>query len=128
MYFIIPLLIICHFWCFQVNGVLELDETPEGTARYSALDKWTTQLTQLQKIIVNRMTWKWQEMLKQKVGTKHDRLDIERAFMYKTMESSQRHENILHSSEYMINKANCHKPTENSADCTSLQPLLIWSR
>jgi COP9 signalosome complex subunit 2 len=41
---------------FQVNGVLELDETPEGTARYSALDKWTTQLSQLQKIIVNRMT------------------------------------------------------------------------
>jgi hypothetical protein len=51
---------LCSFFStktfFQVNGVLELDETPEGTARYSALDKWTTQLSQLQKIIVNRMT------------------------------------------------------------------------
>merc|ERR1712004_272216 len=40
----------------QVNGVLELDKRPEGTARYSALDKWNTQLSQLQKVIINKMT------------------------------------------------------------------------
>ena len=41
---------------FQVNGVLELDKTPEGTARYTALDRWSTQLSQLQKVIINKMT------------------------------------------------------------------------
>jgi len=40
----------------QVNGVLELDKRPEGTARYSALDKWNVQLSQLQKVIINKMT------------------------------------------------------------------------
>ena len=39
----------------QVSGVLELDQTPEGTARYSALDKWVNQLSQLQKVVVNKM-------------------------------------------------------------------------
>ena len=28
----------------QVNGVLELDQKPQGTARYAALDKWSNQL------------------------------------------------------------------------------------
>ena len=41
-----------------MNGVLELDKRPEGTARYSALDKWNVQLSQLQKVIINKMTWK----------------------------------------------------------------------
>jgi len=40
----------------QVNGVLELDTTPEGTARYLALENWNTQLLKLQKEIVNKMT------------------------------------------------------------------------
>merc|ERR1712018_634632 len=40
----------------QVSGVLELDQTPEGTARYSALDKWVNQLSQLQKVVVNKMS------------------------------------------------------------------------
>ncbi|XP_040583938.1 COP9 signalosome complex subunit 2 isoform X2 [Lepeophtheirus salmonis] len=39
----------------QVNGVLELDKTPEGTARYSALDNLNTQLQHLQTSIVNKM-------------------------------------------------------------------------
>ena len=39
----------------KVSGVLELDQTPEGTARYSALDKWVNQLSQLQKVVVNKM-------------------------------------------------------------------------
>lgn len=40
----------------QVNGVLELDTTPEGTARYVALENWNSQLLKLQKEIVNKMT------------------------------------------------------------------------
>jgi COP9 signalosome complex subunit 2 len=40
----------------QVNGVLELDTTPEGTARYLALENWNAQLLKLQKEIVNKMT------------------------------------------------------------------------
>ena len=40
----------------QVNGVLELDTTPEGTARYLALENWNSQLLKLQKEIVNKMT------------------------------------------------------------------------
>lgn len=40
----------------QVNGVLELDKKPEGTARYCAVDKWTNQLTHLQKKIANKMS------------------------------------------------------------------------
>jgi len=39
----------------QVGGVLELDKTPEGTARYAALDKWTLQLNNLQKLVLNKM-------------------------------------------------------------------------
>merc|ERR1712025_1129307 len=39
----------------QVSGVLELDESSEGTARYTALDKWNTQLNNLQKLVVNKM-------------------------------------------------------------------------
>lgn len=41
----------------KVNGVLELDKKPEGTARYCAVDKWTNQLTHLQKKIANKMSW-----------------------------------------------------------------------
>ena len=40
---------------FKVSGVLELDESSEGTARYTALDKWNTQLNNLQKLVVNKM-------------------------------------------------------------------------
>merc|ERR1712180_19090 len=39
----------------QVTGVLELDQAPEGTARYAALDKWTLQLNKLQKLVLNKM-------------------------------------------------------------------------
>ncbi len=39
----------------QVKGVLELDRTPEGSARYCALDKWTGQLNNLQKLVLNKM-------------------------------------------------------------------------
>jgi len=39
----------------QVSGVLELDKSSEGSARYSALDKWNTQLNNLQKLVVNKM-------------------------------------------------------------------------
>lgn len=39
----------------QVSGVLELDQSSEGSARYSALDKWTCQLNNLQKLVVNKM-------------------------------------------------------------------------
>jgi COP9 signalosome complex subunit 2 len=50
---------ILYFWsfhpCLQVSGVLELDESSEGTARYTALDKWNTQLNNLQKLVVNKM-------------------------------------------------------------------------
>ena len=39
----------------QVKGVLELDKKPEGTARYSSLEQWNTQLSKLQRDIVNKM-------------------------------------------------------------------------
>jgi len=39
----------------QVSGVLELNASSEGTARYTALDKWDTQLNNLQKLVVNKM-------------------------------------------------------------------------
>jgi len=39
----------------KVQGVLELDRAPEGTARYAALDKWTVQLNNLQKLVINKM-------------------------------------------------------------------------
>ncbi len=39
----------------KVRGVLELDRAPEGTARYAALDKWTVQLNNLQKLVINKM-------------------------------------------------------------------------
>jgi len=39
----------------QVSGVLELDQAPEGSARYAALDKWNNQLNNLQKLILNKM-------------------------------------------------------------------------
>jgi len=39
----------------QVSGVLELDQAPEGSARYVALDKWNNQLNNLQKLILNKM-------------------------------------------------------------------------
>ena len=34
--------------------MLELDTTPEGTARYVALEDWNSQLLKLQKEIVNK--------------------------------------------------------------------------
>ena len=34
--------------------MLELDESSEGTARYTALDKWNTQQNNLQKLVVNK--------------------------------------------------------------------------
>jgi len=40
----------------QVNSVLELDSKPAGTARFSALDNWSSQLSSLQKGIINKMT------------------------------------------------------------------------
>ena len=40
---------------WQVRGVLEVNHTPEGTARYGALDKWTLQLNKLQKLVLNKM-------------------------------------------------------------------------
>jgi len=40
----------------QVTGVLELDKGREtGTSRYLALDKWNTQLNNLQKLVINKM-------------------------------------------------------------------------
>jgi len=39
----------------QVAGVLELDRGREGTSRYLALDKWNTQLNNLQKLVINKM-------------------------------------------------------------------------
>jgi len=39
----------------QVGGVLELNKAAEGTARYAALDKWTLQLNNLQKLVLNKM-------------------------------------------------------------------------
>lgn len=39
----------------QVSGVLELDQSSEGSARYMALDKWNNQLNNLQKLVVNKM-------------------------------------------------------------------------
>ena len=35
--------------------MLELEESSEGTARYTALDKWNTQLNNQQKLEVNKM-------------------------------------------------------------------------
>ena len=43
-------------WVLQVTGVLELDKHNEGTARYTALDKWNTQLNNLQKVVINKMS------------------------------------------------------------------------
>merc|ERR1712004_502882 len=39
----------------QVNQVLELNRETTGLARYSALDKWTTQLGSLHQAVVNKM-------------------------------------------------------------------------
>ena len=39
----------------QVNLVLELDRESVGTARYSALDKWTLQLQSLQQAVINKI-------------------------------------------------------------------------
>lgn len=39
----------------QVNQVLELTQGCSAASRYSALDKWTGQLTNLHQIIVNKM-------------------------------------------------------------------------
>ena len=39
----------------KVSGVLELDQSSEGSARYVALDKWNNQLNNLQKLVVNKM-------------------------------------------------------------------------
>ncbi len=36
--------------------MLELDQKPEGSARYAALDKWSGQLSQLQRVVVNKMS------------------------------------------------------------------------
>merc|ERR1711879_1094304 len=40
----------------QVTGVLELDKNNEDAARYTALDKWNTQLNNLQKLVINKMS------------------------------------------------------------------------
>ena len=39
----------------QVKQVLELDQESAGLARYTALDKWTTQLQSLHLSVVNKM-------------------------------------------------------------------------
>ncbi|KAF4529178.1 hypothetical protein B566_EDAN017546 [Ephemera danica] len=39
----------------QVNQVLELDRQSLGAARYTALDKWTSQLASLHQAVVNKM-------------------------------------------------------------------------
>jgi len=39
----------------QVNQVLELDKQTHGAARYTALDRWTCQLSSLHLAIVNKM-------------------------------------------------------------------------
>lgn len=39
----------------QVNQVLELDKESVCGARYSALDKWTNQLSSLHQAVVNKM-------------------------------------------------------------------------
>jgi len=39
----------------QVGGLLELDRTSAGTDRYTALDKWTGQLNNLQRLVLNKM-------------------------------------------------------------------------
>lgn len=41
----------------QVNQVLELDKKTQGAARYTALDKWTRQLSTLHQTIINKMAW-----------------------------------------------------------------------
>ena len=43
-------------WILKVTGVLELDKNNEDTARYTALDKWNTQLNNLQKLVINKMS------------------------------------------------------------------------
>ena len=50
-----------YAWCVpgKVSGVLELDQSSEGSARYVALDKWNNQLNNLQKLVVNKMAWLW---------------------------------------------------------------------
>ena len=48
---------LTHSRDWQVRGVLEVNHTPEGTARYGALDKWTLQLNKLQKLVLNKMAW-----------------------------------------------------------------------
>ena len=45
----------CENTILQVSGVLELDQSSEGSARYLALDKWNNQLNNLQKLVVNKM-------------------------------------------------------------------------
>jgi len=40
----------------QVNQLLELDKAAEGTARFTALDKWTNQLDSLHTAICNRIS------------------------------------------------------------------------
>jgi len=39
----------------QVNQILELDQEPQGSARYHALDKWTTHLQTLHASILGRV-------------------------------------------------------------------------
>lgn len=39
----------------QVNSVLELQSSTRGATRYSALDKWTTQLSSLHLVLANKM-------------------------------------------------------------------------
>ncbi|BFY99115.1 hypothetical protein BsWGS_02155 [Bradybaena similaris] len=39
----------------QVNQVLELDRESTGTARYNALDKWTTQLQSLHQAVISKI-------------------------------------------------------------------------
>ena len=41
----------------QVNQVLELDREHMGTARYNALDKWTSQLHSVHMSVVNKTAW-----------------------------------------------------------------------
>lgn len=40
----------------QVNQLLELDKTSQETARFTALDRWTTQLDSLSSAVVNKIT------------------------------------------------------------------------
>ena len=47
----------------KVSGVLELDQSSEGSARYVALDKWNNQLNNLQKLVVNKMAWELRQIV-----------------------------------------------------------------